>query len=301
MKLNWRNYSFLMVVVSGYFLLTKPIDEVLLGMLLFLGVILAVPTYFGSRKGGPTPKTSLPGDAVQRSGVAANQNRSPAKQALLRAIAEKRAEDPLIGAKLGAREIVQWLLVAMKSEKGVHIESLLAVLGALAGYSCQASVREQARLGGSSQESLVVANGTDGKKYFFGDALNKPLAEDQHSIWGLAADAAQKNGCEQLPDLGAIFKHTAESVGGVAFRIPRIPANHKPGDLPINYLTALWPKVRPTLEEFCAQPSEWPVLLGLSIQDAILKAKGVIDPRLALEIVMEYAVPMSKVDLSPDK
>lgn len=318
MKLNWPNYIFVMVCVSGYFLFTKPIDASLIGMLATMGILVAIPTYFGSRKeakeaaeaervaneqrsaqqarkaavsGTPAPKKPEPSTAIQGSAPAAKPTRSPAQEALLRAIAEKRAEDPLIGAKLGAKEIVQWLFAVMKNEKGVHIESLLAVLGALAGYSCQASVR--ARQG---RAAFVVADGADGKKYFFGDALNKPLAEDKYSVWGLAAGAAQKNGCETLPDLAGIFKHSAESVGGKAFGIPRLPANHQPGDTPINFLKVLWPKALPILEDFCAGPSEWPILLGLSIQDVIFQAKGVIDPRLALEIVMECAIPMSLSD-----
>jgi hypothetical protein len=323
MKLNWPNYIFLMTCVTGYFLFTKPIDSWLIGVIAAMGILLAIPTYFGSRKeakdakdatetvrvaneqrsaqqarkaadsGVPAPKKPAPSAAIQGSAAAAKPTRSPAQEALLRAIEAKRKEDPLIGAKLGAKEIVQWLLVVMKNEKGVHIESLLAVLGALAGYSCQASVR--ARQG---RAAFIVADGADGKKYFFGDALNKPLAEDKYSVWGLAAGAAQKNGCESLPDLNAIFKHTAESVGGKAFGIPRLPANHQPGDAPVNYLKVLWPKTLTTLEEFCAGPSEWPILLGLSIQEAIFQAKSAIDPRLALEIVMECAIPMSKVDLS---
>lgn len=35
-------------------------------------------------------------------------------------------------------------MAGLKNEKGVHIESLLCALGALAGYSCQAAVRAQA-------------------------------------------------------------------------------------------------------------------------------------------------------------
>jgi len=42
-------------------------------------------------------------------------------------MAERRNTDPLIGPKLGAREIVQKLTHALKSEKGVHIESLITI------------------------------------------------------------------------------------------------------------------------------------------------------------------------------
>ena len=55
---------------------------------------------------------------------------------LMRAIDEKRKSDPLIGAKLGAKEVFQRIVNGMKKSdpKGVHYESLLCILGSLAGY-----------------------------------------------------------------------------------------------------------------------------------------------------------------------
>jgi hypothetical protein len=56
---------------------------------------------------------------------------------------EKRKDDPLIGAKVGAKDILDRLLNSMKDPKGVHIETLLCALGAMAGYSCQAGLRKE--------------------------------------------------------------------------------------------------------------------------------------------------------------
>jgi hypothetical protein len=39
----------------------------------------------------------------------------------LKAVNEKRKEDPLIGAKIGSKEIFNRLLNGMKDDKGVHI------------------------------------------------------------------------------------------------------------------------------------------------------------------------------------
>ncbi|WP_157679272.1 hypothetical protein [Methylovulum psychrotolerans] len=65
----------------------------------------------------------------------------PKTEALIHAIRERSKDDPLVGAKLGGKEIFQRLLDSMKNEKGVHVESLLCALGALAGYSCQANLQ----------------------------------------------------------------------------------------------------------------------------------------------------------------
>ncbi len=60
---------------------------------------------------------------------------------LLKRVEEMSGEDPLIGAKIGGKELAQRMIAAMKTERGVHIESILGALGSIAGYACQASVR----------------------------------------------------------------------------------------------------------------------------------------------------------------
>ncbi|MET4135806.1 hypothetical protein [Pseudarthrobacter sp. PvP090] len=45
----------------------------------------------------------------------------------------RAASDPLPGARLGGRIILERLLGNMKDERGVHVESLATALGALAG------------------------------------------------------------------------------------------------------------------------------------------------------------------------
>ena len=221
------------------------------------------------------------------------------EEALLRQIAERSKTDPLIGVKVGSKEVLQRVLTATKSARGVHVDSLLVALGALSGYACQASLRAQARLKGLPESALLVTVQTkDGKKYFFGDGLNKSLAESQYSVWSLAAGTAQRAGCSTVPDLGEIFKHTSETVGTESFGKPRVAPNHMPQDLPLNYVQSLWPRLLPTVRKFCPNPEHWPILFGLSVQDAIDMSKKAIDPCTALQLVMESAVPMSKIDLA---
>jgi hypothetical protein len=206
--------------------------------------------------------------------------------------------DPLAKVKLGGREIFHRTTQGLKNERGVHIESLLACLGALAGYACQVCVRENnARTGAPSPESgLTVASGADGRRYFFGDALNRPLAEDRYSVWSIIAGAVQQLD-KPLPDVEGIFKHVASTVGGAEFGIPRIPEGHRAGDLPINYLKAVWPQLLPIAKRFADEPAHLPMIYGLAIQHGIFAARNLIDPTLAGTIAMECAVPMSKVDL----
>ena len=42
---------------------------------------------------------------------------------------------------------------------------------------------------------------------------------------------------------------------------------------------------------------KWPILFGLAVQETMLFGKDIIDSKTARLIVMESAVPMSKIDL----
>lgn len=226
---------------------------------------------------------------------------NPMEEALLRAVDEKREEDPLIGAKIGAKEVLRRLVNGMKENdpKGVHVESLVCALASLAGYACQAGLRRELIEEKGFQENQVFAviETSNGERYYFGDQVNRPLAESRFSVWSLAAGAAQHLGVEELPDLAPIFRHVAETVGKEGYGIPRVPEGHNPGDTPRGYVAALWPLFLPLTEKFCGTPHEWPVLFGLALQEAILMGKDALDPALALVIAMESAIPMSKADI----
>lgn len=199
---------------------------------------------------------------------------------------------------MGGKEVFQRIFNGLKDDKGVYVESLLCILGALAGYSCQASVRAECIERGLQGNSLFsVMGGADGTQYFCGDALNKPLAEMQYSVWGLAGAAAKEAGCETLPDLRDMFMHTVNTISGPGFGIPRVGEEHRASDVPVNYLREIWPVIHPVAKWFCLKPSDWPILYGVAIQEAIALTKTIVDPHTALTIVMESAIPMSKVNI----
>lgn len=230
-----------------------------------------------------------------------DQDAAAAKQraiedGLKKAIAGKKAQDPLIGMKMGAEEMNQNLIRMLKDDKGVHIESFLAILGSLAGFSCQMSLR-----GGDPKarpaSPIAEIKGKNGRTYYAGDALNAPLVEGPLSIWALAAGGAQTAGCLDFPDLPELFKHVAATLGGDQFGLPRYPAGHDASwDTPEGWVRVAWPKLSPMLPVFCDKASEWPVLFALAAHNAILMGKDALDPALGLRIIMETAVPMSKVE-----
>ncbi|MBM3603097.1 MAG: hypothetical protein FJX22_04910 [Alphaproteobacteria bacterium] len=221
---------------------------------------------------------------------------------MLHAIREKSTEDPLIGAKIGAKEILNMFLQSMKEDKGVHVESLLCALGSLGGIATQASIRAQ-NISNSLPEtaSLSCAESNNGSKFYFGDDLNHVLAGDPYSVLSLAAAEAEFIGAKDISKnyisiVKELLVYSTETMGGEKYGIPRLPQNHMPASNPIEY-AKLWPVIKPKIELFCPNPSHWPVLFGLAIQKTLDESKDVVDTAIALQIVMESAVPMSKIDL----
>lgn len=208
------------------------------------------------------------------------------------------AADPLAAAKIGGSEVFHRLYAAMRNDQGVHVESMLCVLGALAGYACQAEVRAIARAKKLPDDAVFqIVSAVDGRRYYFGELLNQPLLNAQPSLWDMVAGAATLAGAAGLPDPHTLFRHVAASVGGDAFGIPRVPSKHKAGDTPRGYLKQLWPALFPLVRKLCPDPALWPVVFGMAIQRTIEAAQGRIEPALAFTIVMEAAIPMSRVDL----
>lgn len=252
----------------------------------------------------PAPATASTASTASAPAAAQEASPPPAapQDALQRMVADKKKDDPLFGLKVSAKEVVVQLINGMKTDKGIHIQSLLTAIGALAGYACQVSVREEWVNSGKLPENqaFVIAAGADGRQYYFGNLVNKPLAETPYSVWSLAAGGAQQAGGTALPDVAAIFKHVASTVGGDQFGIPNVPPQHKASDLPINYVKNLWPTLQPLVAQFADSPADWPVVTAIAAQQIVAMSKNVIDPGLAVTIVMESAVPMSKVWLGAE-
>lgn len=219
-------------------------------------------------------------------------------EALKRTLDEQRHLHPLAGPVIVSREIVSRLLQASADGQGVHIETALSRVAALAGYSCQAAARAEYidQQGRPEGEVFTVAE-AQGRRYYFGDLLNLHLVKEPYSVWGLSNGMAQKLGWQGHVDLDELFDHVVVTVGEPDFGQPRLPEGHGIAEPPLESLKALWPAVLPLLKDCCAGPLEWPITCGLAIQQLMEQAKAVLDPGVALRIVMECAVPMSKVDL----
>jgi hypothetical protein len=142
----------------------------------------------------------------------------------------------------------------------------------------------------------VVIETSSGERFFTGDPINHLLAESETSLWALVAGMINHLGSEAYPDVGEIAGYVVSTFGNNDFGRPRLPENHQPSDLPINYVRALWPHVLPHVEKRAPGAKDRVLLFGFAIQNVMEMGKDVIAPSVAGKLVMECAVPMSRID-----
>lgn len=223
----------------------------------------------------------------------------PLQAVLLETIRQQGRRDPLIEARLGARAIISRLLHGLATPKGVHAESLLAVVGGLAGYAAQVSLRARAELDGSDlSSSFHTIRTSDGRLFVVGEALSCSLTADPYSIWRLAAAEAVHAGCRELPDPGELFSHGIDSLGTEQFGRPMVPARHQPSEAALICLPYVWPLLFPLARESCSHARDWPRVFAMAAQQAMAMSRSILEPALALRIIMDTAIAQSKLIIS---
>jgi hypothetical protein len=196
--------------------------------------------------------------------------------------------------------IADWLKRELTDQRGtIHCETLLTVIGALAGYAAQQALWEGMVKPGklAIAEAFKVVETPSGATYFFGDTLDTLLVSMEPkyvSVWKIVAGNALAAGGDHLPNINDLLRHSAATVGTSAFGLPRLPDDHLPSILPRAALERFWPDARMLLA--LSEPLQWPLLMAHAAQKLMQAMKGSIAPDLAVKIVMEAAVPMSRVD-----
>jgi hypothetical protein len=210
-----------------------------------------------------------------------------------------RAHAVPLAADEMASQLLAWLSSELRSGRQVQHEAVLCALGALSGYAAQQAIHEDVVKPGklSLDEAFVLIETRAGGTFFFGDLLNGIIVSKdpaQLSIWKIVSDAGRQAGAVNLPDITDIIKHSAASVGGPEFGVPRLSPVHMPPILPREAVNRFWPAARRRLAG--TPPTSWPLHLAMAAHKLIIEQKDALRPDIAVRIVMESAVPMSKID-----
>ncbi|MFN7631415.1 MAG: hypothetical protein ACK5Q7_03030 [Cyanobacteriota bacterium] len=223
----------------------------------------------------------------------------PELAALQAVIAERREDDPLIGAKLGSELALNQLLHQLQTERGVHAETLMATAGVLIGQSLQASVWAEAEQAGqNSVAGLHLVRCQDDSCYFVGEPLNRKLLVGYDSPWQLLGEAAKQEGCERLPDGEQLLLEGIQRLCTSAFGRPQVPAAYTPAELAAAEQGDLWLRFGPFCNACCSDPAEWPLLFGLVAARALRMVTTHLSPELAFRLAMDAAIDAAKVPLA---
>jgi hypothetical protein len=205
--------------------------------------------------------------------------------------------------EIAGRSVAAVLMAKQIKQSGeIHAETLLTEIGALAGFAAQMSIRKAmiAEQGLDPDSILVEVVTKNEEKYYFSDVLNWILFENMdappYSIWAYVSAAVPEDIRMVLPDIADIVSHAARTIGMRRFGVPRVPPSHAPRKLPRAALDEHWRSVQDELTASRRHPSEWPYDLAVAAQWQMLTSREGLPLHIAATIVMEAAIPMSKVD-----
>lgn len=216
-------------------------------------------------------------------------------QSFFRQLDKVCEQEPLTGAKMGAENIWNLFLSIFKEPDGrINAKTVLLWTSGLAGYVCQLSAWEKARLDGKKPELFSVQT-KDGKNFYIGEGINRPLLSGQNSIWNLAAGIYQKfEPSRPLPDITELMKKSIAVIGNEDYKV----WNEIDPYQMLKEYTQFWKLHEDIVTSCCKSPDEWPLLFGLVLQKALQMTVKVMPPKQdCLEMAMENALFTSKMDM----
>jgi hypothetical protein len=225
-----------------------------------------------------------------------DQKNQPGHQAVLRHLLEEEKKDPGVRERLAGAILFDFAYELMKDERGVNLDSLLAMLASVGGQQCISPIFNAAGPDATlEQMGLMGIKGNDGRLYLFGDPPNRLLIESQDSLLSLAFGAAQALGApvtmEMIHDE---MRLVASRVGGPEFEVLDLPPNNMV-DKPTEWARVFTPKMIEALDLYDVPPLRRATAIGYAISKAMDVAEGTIDPLLAAKIVLQCATRTSKV------
>jgi len=218
----------------------------------------------------------------------------------------------VIACNLALGDLVNNLPRRLTVEGRIHAETLLASIGAIAGFAAQrAFFAESVENEGRAAREIKIATTASGVKYFFGEPLNRTLfptteAEAGLRLWSVAAGGAIAAGlnASELPKLENMFKHVSQTLGGELEGLPSL-SEHRPQAPARELLQQFWPlalkcfngELSGTVAKSGAVSQRWrPIIAAYAANTFIRKVQSVLGPANAIVIVMETAIYTSKLD-----
>lgn len=191
----------------------------------------------------------------------------------------KKNIEPLINPML---EVISTLNDTFTISGHLDMFCVIVYSAGLAGIACHEAVK-------ASGEKQFVLETDDGRKYYFGDAVNSYLCEDDLSVINtilLMTDGTREEALE-------IVRQQAATIGSDRFILH--------GDIDPHYLfvnvKACWDDLFDRIiSKYSIAPSQWPVLYALILGMMIKKTQPYTTKEELFKTSVEVAFALSKID-----
>ncbi|WP_037500075.1 hypothetical protein [Sphingomonas jaspsi] len=211
---------------------------------------------------------------------------------------------------------------AMKDDRGVRIEAIVAMLSSVGGYLCLLPILKQLKAEGLNPADIgmVTIRGNDGRIYQFGDAPNRLLCEHPMSLISLVFGAAHAHGAAvSLEMVNQEMSFIASRVGTDDYMSLDLPPAHQV-DAPDAWLRHFLPFVLDSISaayladlqrqgmpiDVDTMPADAKLpppfmlarIVAFAIQQAIDVGHQALDATMLARISMQCAMRTAKVDTS---
>ena len=177
-----------------------------------------------------------------------------------------------------AGRIIEMLKAQLNNDEII----VLLFASGLAGIACHEAVK-------ATNGSFAVVETKDGKKYYFGDDVNKFLLEDKYSVYAFCSALSP------IPEeiLQKIIGRFANSVGNPNFKLWDTFALEDA----YQQVRACWDGIFNNLiGPACKSPAEWPILLGIVVQNIIIWGSSKQPQKRLISMTVECSNALSKMD-----
>ena len=164
-------------------------------------------------------------------------------------------------------------------------EPRLLFAAGITGYVCHETVKEKG-------EKFIELGTKDGRKFYFGDAVNSYLLENNYSVLSFLNGYYKNKFPErEVPDIHAFAKRGVDNAGNENYLI----WGKFPPDEVYKLVRKSWFGIyQKTTAEVCKSADEWSVLFGIVLQGVLLHIDG--NPDELYGKALECAMHLSKMD-----
>ena len=95
----------------------------------------------------------------------------------------------------------------------------------------------------------------------------------------------------KVPSPAPFIKKVAESVGNPGYMV----CGEQTPEALTDMIGLVWKNIYTKMRKYCPNCEEWPTLYAMVVQKCLGLTKGMIDPKIAMNLIAETAVFSSKI------